>query len=112
MPRKYKIAVLPGDGIGPEVVNEAVRILKACEEAVPGLALDFTTYRAGAGYWKRNGKKAEWEPGVFEACEEADAILMGAIGLPNAEYSEGRQVGGEVVFGLRLAWTFTQMSDP
>ncbi len=102
MPRKYKIAVIPGDGIGPEVVNEAVRVLRACEEAVPGLRLSLETYEAGARYYSKSGKNEEWEPGAFEACQKADAILMGAIGLPSVTYSDGRPVGAKVVFGLRM----------
>ena len=102
MPRKYKIAVIPGDGIGPEVVNEAVRVLRACEEAVPGLRLSLETYEAGARYYSKSGKKEEWEPGAFEACQKADAILMGAVGLPSVTYSDGRPVGAKVVFGLRM----------
>ncbi len=101
MPRKYKIAVIPGDGIGPEVVSEAVRVLRACEEAVPGLRLSLETYEAGARYYAKSGRKDEWEPGLFEACQKADAILMGAVGLPSITYSNGRPVGAKVVFGLR-----------
>ncbi len=111
MSRNYKIAVLPGDRIGPEAIKEAVKVLKDCEEVIPGLRLDFRTYKAGAGYWKRNGKKAEWEPGSFEACQEADAILMGAIGLPGADYSDGRQVGTDVCLGFGWAWTSMLTSD-
>lgn len=101
MPRKYKIAVIPGDGIGPEVVSEAVRVLRACEEAVPRLRLSLETYEAGARYYAKSGRKDEWEPGLFEACQKADAILMGAVGLPSITYSNGRPVGAKVVFGLR-----------
>ncbi len=36
-------AVLPGDGIGPEVISEAVGVLKACEKAIPGLRLELET---------------------------------------------------------------------
>jgi 3-isopropylmalate dehydrogenase len=102
MPRKYTVAVLPGDGIGPEVTDEAVRVLRACEEAVPGLRLDLETYGAGARYYVKSGKKGEWEPGGFEACQKADAILMGAIGLPGVANSDGRPVGGKVVLGIRM----------
>ncbi len=102
MSRKYRVAVLPGDGIGPEVTNVSVRVVEACEEAVPGLRFDLQTYGAGARYYVKSGKKGEWEPGGFEACQKADAILMGAIGLPNVTYPDGRPVGGSVVFGLRM----------
>ncbi len=97
MPRKYKIAVIPGDGIGPEVVNEAVRVLRACEEAVSGLRFDLVTYNCGAHYYAKSGKKGEWEPGAFEACQNVEAVLMGAVGLPGVTYSDGRPVGAKVV---------------
>ena len=101
MPRKYTIAVLPGDGIGPEVVEQAVEVLKRAEELF-GFRITFDTFDAGARYWLKNGRKNEWRPGAFEECEKSDAILMGAIGLPDVKYSDGRAVGGEVVFGLRM----------
>lgn len=102
MPRKQRIAVLPGDGIGPEVIDEAVRVLGACEEAVSGLRLELTTYQCGARYFARSGRKEEWEPGAFEACTKADAVLMGAVGLPTVKYTDGRPAGAKVVFGLRM----------
>ncbi len=101
MARKYTIAVLPGDGIGPEVVEQAVQVLKRAEEFL-GLRITFETFEAGARYWLKNGRRNEWKPGTFERCKKADAILMGAIGLPDAKYSDGHAVGGEVVFGLRM----------
>ncbi len=101
MPRKYTVAVLPGDGIGPEVVAQALEVLKRAEELV-GFRITLNTFEAGARHWLKNGRKDEWEPGTFDRCKKADAILMGAIGLPDVKYSDGRAVGGEVVFGLRM----------
>ena len=101
MPRKYAIAVLPGDGIGPEVVEQAVEVLKRAERLL-GLRIAFETFEAGARYWLKNGRKNEWKPDTFEKCRRADAILMGAIGLPDVKNSDGRAVGGKVVFGLRM----------
>ncbi len=101
MPRKYTIATLPGDGIGLDVIEQAVGVLKKAGELV-GARLGFDTYDCGARYWLRNGRKNEWKPGTFERCKNADAILMGAIGLPDVKHADGRAVGGEVVFGLRM----------
>ncbi len=101
MPRKYTVAVLPGDGIGPEVVEQAVEVLRKAEELFE-FRITFDTFEAGARYWLKNGRKNEWNPGTFEKCEKADAILMGAVGLPDVKYSDGRAVGREVVFGLRM----------
>jgi 3-isopropylmalate dehydrogenase len=101
LPRKYTIAVLPGDGIGPEVVQQAVRVAGKAAE-IAGSRIVFDTYHGGARYWQRNRQQREWEPEVFEKCKSANAILMGPIGLPGANYADGRMVGGKIVFGLRM----------
>src|SRR5713101_5530038 len=102
MPRKYEIAVLPGDGIGPEVIGETLRVLEACKE-MTGLNLETTTYRAGAKYFLgKGGRRRELDDEAFEKCSKADAILLGPIGLPDVVREDGRPVGGNVVFGLRM----------
>src|SRR5712692_3415554 len=101
MPRKYTVAVIPGDGIGPEVIDQAVRITSEAAVIV-GSKIVFETYEGGARYWLRNGRENEWKNGTFEKCEKADAVLLGAIGLPEAKYPDGRVVGGKVIFGLRM----------
>ncbi|MBX5326820.1 MAG: isocitrate/isopropylmalate dehydrogenase family protein [Candidatus Bathyarchaeia archaeon] len=102
MPRKYRIVVLPGDGVGKEVIPEAAKILKTTENTAGGLHLEFQQFDCGAEYWLKTGKKAEWPSEAFEACKKADAILLGAVGLPNALRADGAPVGGDVVFGLRF----------
>ena len=83
MPRKYKIVVLRGDGVSQEVVPEAVKTLKAAQEAVAGLELDFVEFECGFEYYQKTGKP--WPPQAYKACKEADAILYGAVGLPGVE---------------------------
>jgi 3-isopropylmalate dehydrogenase len=83
MPRKYKIVVLPGDGVGREVIPEAVKALKAVQETVTGLELDFLEFECGFEYYKKTGKP--WLPEAYETCKESDAILYGAMGLPGVE---------------------------
>jgi 3-isopropylmalate dehydrogenase len=83
MPRKYKIVVLPGDGVSREVIPEAVKALKAAQEAVTGLQLDFVEFECGFEYYKKTGKP--WLPEAYETCKESDAILYGAMGLPGVE---------------------------
>src|SRR5712664_1906330 len=102
MPRKYEIAVLPGDGVGPEVIREALRVLEASGE-LSGLNLETTAYDAGARYWLgKGGRVREWDEEIFEKCSKADAILLGPIGLLDIIRKDGRPVGGDVVFGLRM----------
>jgi len=83
MPRKYKIVVLPGDGVSREVIPEAVKALKAAQEAVTGLKLDFIEFECGFEYYKKTGEP--WPPQAYETCKESDAILYGAMGLPGVE---------------------------
>ena len=97
---RYSIAVLPGDGIGPEVVREALKVLGAVQESTPGLKLDFAQYEVGAGLWLRTGVALPDE--VFVACQQADAILLGACGLPSVRLPDGTEAHGEVMFRLRF----------
>jgi 3-isopropylmalate dehydrogenase len=71
-----KLAVIGGDGIGPEVVAEALKVLQAADVAV-----DPTNYDLGATRWHRTG---ETLPGsVLEEIRDHDAILLGAVGDPS-----------------------------
>jgi 3-isopropylmalate dehydrogenase len=71
-----KLAVIGGDGIGPEVVAEALKVLQAAD-----VAIDPTDYDLGAGRWHRTG---ETLPGsVLQEIRGHDAILLGAVGDPS-----------------------------
>ncbi len=71
-----KLAVIGGDGIGPEVVAEALKVLQAAD-----VTIDATNYDLGAGRWHRTG---ETLPGsVLEEIRGHDAILLGAVGDPS-----------------------------
>src|SRR5438128_921737 len=95
-----KIVVLPGDGVGPEVVTEALRVLDAAARA-HGLALELRELPCGGRYWLEKGR--EWPEGAFETCRDwADAVLMGAVGWPGAVLPNGDLAGGGVLFGLRF----------
>ncbi|KAJ7752746.1 3-isopropylmalate dehydrogenase [Mycena maculata] len=79
-PRSFRIVVLPGDGIGPEVVGQAVRVLEAISAASPDFDLKLGTYDFGGCAIESTGEPLP--ASTLKACEEADAILMGAIGGP------------------------------
>ena len=91
----YQIAVVHGDGIGPEVCQAAINVLKAT--AVSN-ALSFVEYQAGASHYLKTGTAFPEE--TYSGCKEAAAILHGAAGLPGVTYADGTETGIE--FGLQL----------
>src|SRR3990172_10202946 len=95
----YKLVLLPGDGTGPEVLREAMKVLDAVEETF-GVAFDKVPYPVGGEHYLRTGK--EWPDGAFETCKAADAILLGAVGHPDAVLPNGELAGIGVLFGLRF----------
>jgi 3-isopropylmalate dehydrogenase len=96
----YHISVLPGDGIGPEVMEEALKVLREIEKLYDGLSLVTESFDAGAERFLKTGVTLPEE--AFDHCKQADAILMGAIGLPEARHPDGREVNGDVIFRLRF----------
>lgn len=93
-----KIAVVPGDGIGPEIIREGVRTLKAVA-AVHGLDLNFEDIDASADRYRRTGVAVEED--AFRRSIEADAIYLGAIGLPDVRFADGTEVNGAVMLRWR-----------
>jgi len=95
----HEIVLLPGDGTGPEVMREAVKVIEAVESTF-GLKFDKVSYPMGGEHWLATGE--EWPEGTFEACKAADAILLGAVGHPDAVLPSGDLAGIGVLFGLRF----------
>ncbi|KAJ7284139.1 3-isopropylmalate dehydrogenase [Mycena rebaudengoi] len=79
-PRSFRVVVLPGDGIGPEVVSQAIRVLEIVSAASPDFELKLESYDFGGAAIDAVGDPLP--PATLKACEEADAILMGSIGGP------------------------------
>jgi 3-isopropylmalate dehydrogenase len=99
MATTYRLTVLPGDGVGPEVVTAALHVLDMIEAHSP-LSFERTIIPCGGQHWLQTGE--EWPQGSLDFCRtESDAILLGAIGWPGATHSNGDIAGGEVVLGLR-----------
>lgn len=96
----YKVVSLPGDGIGPEITDVATQVLAEVLRQVDGIEVSVEHHEASAARWQRTGEAMAEE--TYEACAEADAILMGAIGLPEARHPDGREVNGDVIFRLRF----------
>ncbi|HQI80459.1 MAG TPA: 3-isopropylmalate dehydrogenase [Deltaproteobacteria bacterium] len=82
MARSYSIAVIPGDGTGPEVVAEGIKVLKAVA-AVEGISLDFTTYDFGGDRYLRTGEVLP--DSAADELKKYHAIYLGAIGHPDVK---------------------------
>ena len=72
----HRVALLPGDGVGPEVIAEARRAIDAL-----GLSLEWTELPWGSAYWHEHGRMMPVD--ALETLEAHDAVLMGAIGDPS-----------------------------
>ena len=95
----YRLAALPGDGTGREVMREALRVLSVFEENSP-LSFEIKEIPCGGQYYLETGE--EWPAGSFEYCrDQSDAILLGAIGWPDARLPNGDMAGGQTILGLR-----------
>jgi 3-isopropylmalate dehydrogenase len=91
----FEIAVLPGDGIGAEVIGPCLVVLQAAiDRAGGGFQLHFTELPAGAGEYKRSG--VALPPETMDACRKADAILLGAMGWPEIRYPDGTEIAPQL----------------
>lgn len=99
--KTYKIAALPGDGIGPECMDATCIVLDRMVVETPGLELEITPYRAGAELYRECGETLP--QAVIDRCLEADAVLLSAIGLPDVRYPDGTEVQPTMMVGLRRA---------
>ncbi|MFT4116418.1 isocitrate/isopropylmalate dehydrogenase family protein [Bradyrhizobium sp.] len=89
----FHIAVLAGDGIGPEVMAPALEVLRKVE-AKSDLRFRFTEAPAGANNYLATGKSMP--ESTVKLCEEADAILLGACGLPSVRYPDNTEIAPQI----------------
>lgn len=100
MGKTYRIAVLPGDGIGPEVTREAVETLRLVSE-IRGFDLTLTDYPFGAEHFLRT--QETFPASALEEMRGQDAILLGAIGDPRLPVGMlERAIISGIRFGLDL----------
>ncbi len=78
--KNYKIAVIAGDGIGPEVISEGVRVLEHVSKLDGGFEFEFTHFPWGCDYYLQTGKMMP-DDGI-ETLKGFDAIYLGAVGTP------------------------------
>lgn len=100
MSRVYRIVTLPGDGIGPEVMREATRVMHAVADS-RGLQIDLQERHAGAAHYRETGVALPDQ--VLADCLAADAVLLSAIGLPDVRKPDGTEVQPDMMVGLRRA---------
>ncbi len=81
MGKSYRIACVPGDGIGPEIVPEGVKVLRAA--AADQFTLQFETFPWGAGHYLETGRFMP--AGGLETLRGFDAVYFGAVGLPEVD---------------------------
>ncbi|WP_405283218.1 3-isopropylmalate dehydrogenase [Gaopeijia maritima] len=95
-----RLVVLPGDGVGPEVTTAAVRVLRAAF-ASRGLPLDIATRAVGWAAVQTEG--APLSDDTIDACRAADAVLLGAVGHPDAEHAPAHLRPESGLLALRQA---------
>jgi len=92
--REYKIAAIPGDGIGPEVISAGLEALDVLAKQDGGFRLDVSNFDWGSDYYKKHG--VMMPPGGHEQLRGFDAIYFGAVGAPDVP-------DHITLWGLRLA---------
>jgi 3-isopropylmalate dehydrogenase len=115
---KRRIAVLPGDGIGTEVIDAGVEVLRAVESSLGKTRFETTEFSVGANEYLRSGDPMP--PAVFEQIQDFDAILLGAMGLPGVRWPDGVEMTPqldlrermELYCGLRPVYLFHGADSP
>ena len=116
--KHFQVVLLPGDGIGPEVIAAAVEVLQAVAERSQGVRLEFVEQPCGAGEYLRHGDPLP--AATVEACRQADAILLGAMGLPDVRWPDGTEMVPQIDLreildlyaGLRPIYLFHEAHSP
>ncbi|MDH5535974.1 MAG: isocitrate/isopropylmalate dehydrogenase family protein [Betaproteobacteria bacterium] len=90
----FDVAVLPGDGIGIEVIAAALEVLKALTHRVGGFDLVFKHHECGALHYQRSGRALSEQ--TLGALERADAMLLGAMGWPDIRYPDGTEISPQL----------------
>ncbi|PIC94824.1 tartrate dehydrogenase, partial [Sporosarcina sp. P26b] len=78
--KPLKIAVISGDGIGPEVIDEGIKVMKRVAELDGRLSFEFTHFPWGCEYYLEHGQMMASDG--MEQLEKFDAIYLGAVGFP------------------------------
>ena len=85
-----KVALIKGDGIGVDVAESAITIADVAISKVEATPLEYDEIKAGAKYYSETGN--DIEPDGEDRTKQADAIFLGAIGLPSIRYEDGTEI--------------------
>lgn len=95
---KYNVAVIPGDGIGPDIVTEAVKVLNVVGEKF-GHKFEYEYVMAGGCSIDKNGEALPKE--TLDICKASDAVLLGAVGGPRWDDPDAKVRPEQALLGLR-----------
>jgi len=90
----FDVAVLPGDGIGVDVTRETLRVLEAIKPQMTEVKFAFREHAVGAAEYLRGGDPLP--ASALDACATADAVLLGAMGLPRVRWPDGREMTPQI----------------
>lgn len=91
MAKSYWIVVLPGDGIGPEIVDATLEVLETIQELSGQFSLIYEFHQAGAQCYRDNGVTITSD--ALEAFKRADATMKGPVGQPDVRRADGTEAG-------------------
>lgn len=86
----FQVALIKGDGIGVDVTNATLAVIEAAQKVIGGFGISYRPIDAGARYYEETGR--DIEPGGDETAGNADAIFLGAIGLPTVRQPDGTEI--------------------
>lgn len=96
-----RIALLPGDGVGPEVVGEAVKLLELINEHLAGEGMSLTWEEGLIGGAALDATGLPLPQATLELCRQSDAVLLGAVGGPKWDRNEGHLRPEAGLLGIR-----------
>jgi 3-isopropylmalate dehydrogenase len=99
MKSDFNIVVLPGDGIGIEVIDATLAMLEPVQKRF-GFSLRYDRRPGGAHHYKETGNA--FPDSSMKACEDADAILFGAMGWPEIRYPDGTEIAPQLDMRVHL----------
>lgn len=91
MTKSYWIVVLPGDGIGREIIDATLDVLETVQNLSRQFALIYEFHQAGAGCYQETGTTIT--PDALEAFQRTDSTLKGPVGLPDVRFPDGTEAG-------------------